>query len=102
MAEAADKLKKAATWVPVSRFLYATQSCKLLHWYLFRKGNKLLAHCAEVRTRCRYVYTAEDVAKMVEDKRAAGNVRNLAKEKSRLVVRRAKALEDNDTEEVER
>ena len=51
---------------------------------------------------CRYVYTAEDVAKMVEDKRAAGNVRNLAKEKSRLVVRRAKALEDNDREEAER
>ena len=51
---------------------------------------------------CSYVYTAEDVTKMVEDKRAAGNVRNLAKEKSRLVVRRAKALEDNDGEEVER
>ena len=39
---------------------------------------------------------------MVEGKRARGEVRNLAKEKSRLVVRRSKALEDGDAEEAER
>lgn len=48
------------------------------------------------------MYSAEDVAKMVEEKRARGEVRNLAKEKSRLVVRRAKALEDGNTEDAER
>lgn len=42
------------------------------------------------------MYTAEDVAKMVEEKRARGEVTNIAKEKSRLEVRRAKALEDGD------
>lgn len=35
---------------------------------------------------------------MVEEKRARGEVGNIAKEKSRLEVRRAKALEDGDTE----
>lgn len=39
---------------------------------------------------------------MVEEKRARGDVRNFAKEKSRLVVRKAKALEDGDTQEAER
>jgi len=47
---------------------------------------------------CRYVYTTADVTKMVEDKRARGEVGNMAKEKSRLVVKRAKALEDKDFE----
>lgn len=50
---------------------------------------------------CRYVYTAEDVAKMVEDKRARGEITNVAKEKSRLEVRRAKALEDGDAKAAE-
>ena len=49
----------------------------------------------------RYVYTAEDVAKMVEEKRARCEVTNIAKEKSRLVVRRAKAIEDGDAEAAE-
>ena len=52
--------------------------------------------------RChRYVYTAEDVANMVEKKRAKGEITNFAKEKSRLEVRRAKALEDGKAVEAE-
>lgn len=35
---------------------------------------------------------------MVEEKRARGEITNVAKEKSRLEVRRAKALEDGDVE----
>ena len=38
---------------------------------------------------------------MVEDKRARGEITNVAKEKSRLEVRRAKALEDGDAEAAE-
>lgn len=48
------------------------------------------------------MYTAEDVAKMVESRRSKGQVSNFAKEKSRLELQRAKALEDDNTEEADR
>ena len=49
----------------------------------------------------RYVYTAQDVSKMVEEKRARGEITNVAKEKSRLEVRRSKALEDGEVQAAE-
>ena len=50
----------------------------------------------------RYVYTAEDVKKMVEEKRARGEVVNFARERSRLAARKEKAIEDGDHDAAEK
>ena len=43
----------------------------------------LLAHCSH--SACRYVYTPEDIQRMVEDKRARGQASNQAMHKARLL-----------------
>lgn len=51
---------------------------------------------------CRYTYTAEDVQKMIEEKRAKGmSRRNAAAERARLTTLRDQAAENNDYEALE-
>ena len=50
----------------------------------------------------RYKYTHEDVAKIIEQKRAAGATHNVAAERMRLTNLRDHHREQGDTEEVAR
>jgi hypothetical protein len=52
---------------------------------------------------CRYTYTAEDVQRMIEEKRAKGTSgRNSAAERARLERRRDAAMDKGDLEEAQR
>ena len=51
---------------------------------------------------CRYTYTAKDVQRMLDEKRAGGFMRNSAAEKARLERLREAALDKEDLEEANR
>lgn len=77
----------------------ARHKCRLCSQWDASRGlsSEAIAPCC-----CRYTYTAEDVQKMIEEKRAKGaSRRNVAAEKARLMTLRDHAEENNDYEALE-
>lgn len=56
----------------------------------------------EMMVHFRYTYTAQDVQRMLDEKRARGSMRNSAAEKARLERLREAAVDKEDMEEANR